>query len=181
MTISFCKLEAITNITLKHLLKQAFYSSPIYQDRNVKVGKKRGGRGCGQRRQVVAAQRLERNKPKKGFFQDSMIMKMIRTMEHDVHFGREVSGRHFRFSCCVFLDPLKGEPVEQLVTALRLQLNDLHIMYKSHHVRRSHLQKHCIHPERLLGILGRRRLNVDLADGRGERCPVWTCCPSWTC
>ena len=102
-------------------------------------------------------------------------------MEQDVHFGLEVSGRHFRFSRCVFLDSLKREPVEQLVTALRLQLNDLHIMYKSHHVRRLNLQKHCIHPERLLGILGRRRLNVDLADGRGERRPVWTCCPSWTC
>ena len=48
-------------------------------------------------------------------------MKKIRTMKHDLHFGLEVSGRHFRFSRCVFLDSLKGEPVEQLVTALRLQ------------------------------------------------------------
>ena len=47
-------------------------------------------------------------------------MKMISKMEQDVHFGREVSGRHFRFSRRVFLDSLKGEPVEQLVTALRL-------------------------------------------------------------
>ena len=94
-------------------------------------------------------------------------MKISRKMEHVVHFGREVSGRHFRFSRCVFLDPLKREPVEQLVTTLRLQLNDLHIMYKSHHVKRLNLQKHCIHPERLLDILGRRGLNVDLADGRG--------------
>ena len=48
-------------------------------------------------------------------------------MEHDVHFGREVSGRHLRFSRCVFLDSLKGEPVEQLVTALRLKL--MEVMY----------------------------------------------------
>ena len=54
-------------------------------------------------------------------FQESLIMKMIRKMEHDVHFGCEVSGRHFHFSRCVFLDPLKREPVQQLVTALRLQ------------------------------------------------------------
>ena len=113
-------MEAIHNITLKHLLKQAFRSPPIHQDRDVKVGKKRGGRGGGQRRQVVAAQRLERNKPKRVVSQESLIMKIIRKMEHDVHFGREVSGRHFRFSRCVFLDPLKGEPVEQLVTTLRL-------------------------------------------------------------
>ena len=54
-------------------------------------------------------------------------MKMISKMEQDVHFGREVSGRHFRFSRRVFLDSLKGEPVEQLVTALRLKL--MEVMY----------------------------------------------------
>ena len=58
-------------------------------------------------------------------------MKIIRKMEHDAHFGREVSGRHFRFSCCVFLNPLKGEPVEQLVTTLRLQLNEYISMVKA--------------------------------------------------
>ena len=59
---------------------------------------------------------------KRVLFQDSLIMKRIRKMKQDVHFGREVSGRHLRFSRCVFFDSLKGEPVEQLVTALRLQL-----------------------------------------------------------
>ena len=37
----------------------------------------------------------------------------------------------------------------------------------------SDLQEHGVHPEGLLGLLSRRGLGVQLADARGERCPVW--------
>ena len=38
----------------------------------------------------------------------------------------------------------------------------------------SHLQEHCIHPEYLPGVLGRKVEGVHLADGWGERRPTWT-------